>query len=102
MRPSNGGFAFHEALFSTFNRSNQVGNDRVRCHPTPQRKFKCKGYIHLNGEVGGAGFLRVNGNFGHGDRRLNITAGTASSRGRRLARRPRAFPAHLPGALGRG
>ncbi len=78
---SDGGFAFHQALFSTFNRSNQVGNDRVRCRPTAQRKLKCKGYIHLNGEVGGAGFLRINGNFGHGDKRLNITAGTGQFAG---------------------
>jgi hypothetical protein len=70
------GFRFREQLFQVDNPDNQVGNDRVHCRETDQHKFKCKAVIHLNGEVGGFGFLRVNGNIGRGDSRLNVLGGT--------------------------
>ena len=50
---------------------------RSRSH----RKFKCKVLVHLNGEVGGFGDLRINGNFGRGDNRLNVTGGTGDFAG---------------------
>jgi hypothetical protein len=70
------GFNFREQLFQIDNPSNQVGNDRVHCVRGNDHKARCRAIVHLNGEVGGAGFLRVEGNFGPGDDRLNITAGT--------------------------
>ena len=69
------GFRFREQLFQIDNPDNQVGNDRVHCRERGD-KLKCRALIHLNGEVGGLGFLRVNGNLGHGDNRLNILGGT--------------------------
>jgi hypothetical protein len=69
------GFKFREKLFATFNPSDQVGNDRVTCRKAKD-KFKCRAIVHLNGEVGGFGFLKVNGNIGHGDGRLNVVGGT--------------------------
>lgn len=67
---------FTEALFATSNPDNQVGHDQVRCHESPSHKFKCRATVHLNGEVGGFGSLRVNGNLGPGDDRLNVLGGT--------------------------
>jgi hypothetical protein len=70
------GFKFREQLFQIDNPSNQVGNDRVHCVRGNGNKLRCRAIVHMNGEVGGAGFLRVEGNVGRGDDRLNITAGT--------------------------
>ena len=78
---TNDGFRFREQLFQLDNPSNQVGRDQVRCAERPHRKFKCKAIIHLNGEIGGLGFLRVNGNIGPGDDRLNVTGGTGDFAG---------------------
>jgi hypothetical protein len=69
------GFAFREQLFASFNPNDQVGNDRVRCRQEAS-KFRCRAIVHLNGEEGGFGFIKVNGNIGHGDHRLNIVGGT--------------------------
>ena len=70
------GFRFREQLFQSDNPDNQVGNDRVHCRDVGNGKLRCKAVIHLNGEVGGFGFLRVNGNIGRGDGRLNVLSGT--------------------------
>jgi hypothetical protein len=69
-------FSFREQLFATFNPDDQVGNDRVRCRQGGDHKFKCRAIVHLNGEVGGVGFLSVKGNIGRGDNRLNVVGGT--------------------------
>jgi hypothetical protein len=69
-------FTFREQLFQADNPANQVGNDRVRCRQTPSHKLRCKAVVNLNGEVGGLGSLRVNGNLGRDDNRLNVLSGT--------------------------
>ncbi|MDX6584027.1 MAG: hypothetical protein QOI10_3211 [Solirubrobacterales bacterium] len=69
-------FSFREQLFQIDNPANQVGNDHVSCHESPSHKFKCRAIVHLNGEIGGFGFLRVNGNIGRDDSRLNVLGGT--------------------------
>ncbi len=69
-------FTFREQLFQIDNPDNQIGNDRVRCHESPSHKFKCKAVVNFNGEVGGFGSLRVNGNIGRADDRLNVLGGT--------------------------
>ena len=69
------GFKFRERLFQVDNPANQVGNDRAQCHERGD-KLRCRAVIHLNGEVGGFGFLRVNGNVGRHDGRLNVLSGT--------------------------
>jgi hypothetical protein len=76
------GFKFREQLFQIDNPANQVGNDRVHCRVHERNhKLRCKALIHLNGEVGGLGFLRVNGNIGRGDQRLNVLSGTGDFAG---------------------
>ena len=75
------GFRFREQLFQIDNPSNRIGRDKGGCSARAHRKFKCKVLFHLNGEVGGFGDLRVNGNFGPGDNRLNVTGGTGDFAG---------------------
>jgi hypothetical protein len=70
------GFHFREQLFAGFNPNDQVGNAHVACRHRASGKFKCRAIVHLNGEEGGFGFIRINGNIGHGDQRLNVTGGT--------------------------
>jgi hypothetical protein len=74
-------FSFREQLFQRDNPDNQVGNDRVRCHESPSHKFKCRAVVNFNGEVGGFGSLRVNGNLGRDDSRLNVLGGTGDFAG---------------------
>ena len=75
------GFRFREHLFQIDNPSNRIGRDHGGCAVRPNRKFKCKVLVHLNGEAGGFGDLRINGNFGRGDNRLNVTGGTGDFAG---------------------
>ena len=75
------GFRFREQLFQIDNPDNQVGNDRVRCRGTSGGKFRCRATVNFNGEVGGFGSLRVNGNIGPGDDRLNVLGGTGDFSG---------------------
>ena len=75
------GFVFREHLFQIDNPSNRIGRDKGGCSARAHHKFKCKVLFHLNGEVGGFGDLRVNGNFGRGDNRLNVTGGTGDFAG---------------------
>ena len=56
------GFRFKEHLFQIDNRSNRVGRDKGGCAERAHRKIKCKVLVHLNGEIGGFGDLRVSGN----------------------------------------
>ena len=74
-------FKFREQLFQIDNPDNQVGNDRVRCRGTSGGKFRCRATVNFNGEVGGFGSLRVNGNIGPGDDRLNVLGGTGDFSG---------------------
>jgi hypothetical protein len=75
------GFRFREHLFQIDNPSNRVGRDQGGCTERAHRKLKCKALFHLNGEVGGLGDLRINGNIGPGDDRLNVTGGTGDFAG---------------------
>ena len=76
------GFRFRDHLFQIDNPSNRIGRDHGGCVVRENnRKLKCKVLVHLNGEVGGFGDLRINGNFGRGDNRLNVTGGTGDFAG---------------------
>jgi hypothetical protein len=68
-------FRLRAPLVATFNRFNQVGRLQIHCH-TSNDKLRCAGIVHLNGDVGGEGFLYVRGNLGRNDNRLNVTGGT--------------------------
>jgi hypothetical protein len=69
-------FRLRAPLVATFNHDNQVGRLQVHCNTTPRHKIKCAGIVHLNGDVGGEGFLYVRGNLSNNDSRLTVTGGT--------------------------
>ena len=68
-------FRLRAPLVATFNHDNQVGRLQIHCSRRPE-KIKCAGLVHLNGDVGGEGFIYVRGNLGRNDSRLNVTGGT--------------------------
>ena len=68
-------FRLRAPLVATFNHENQVGRLQIHCRQSGD-KARCAGIVHLNGDVGGEGFLYVRGNLGHGDNSLNVTGGT--------------------------
>ena len=43
--------------------------------------LKCRGKIHLNGEIGGAGTIRYRGNVRPHHERLNVTGGSGDFNG---------------------
>jgi hypothetical protein len=69
------GFRFEDQLFAPFNRNDQIGRDQGGCR-VKRVKLRCNVKVHLNGEVGGEGFLYLRGNLGGRDSRLNVTGGT--------------------------
>lgn len=75
-------FRLRAPLVATFNHDNQVGRIQVHCKQSrPHSKARCAGIVHLNGDVGGEGFLYLRGNLGRGDNSLNVTGGTGDFAG---------------------
>ena len=73
------GFAFRSALFNPANPINRVGWSKVKCRD--RSKGICKAFLHFDGSIGGFGDLAVKGNFGGGDRTLNVVDGNGSFTG---------------------
>ena len=73
-------FRFKSKLLQAHNRDNRVGRDKGKCRETPHRD-KCRAVVHLNGEIGGFGDIRVRGDIGRGDNRLNVVGGTGDFNG---------------------
>jgi hypothetical protein len=73
-------FSFKGKLFATFNRHDRVGRDRGEC-TQGARKVRCAARAHLNGEVGGFGDIKVKGNLGRHDDRLNVVGGSGDFNG---------------------
>jgi hypothetical protein len=69
-------FGFKDKLLQPGNRSNRVGRDKGKCRETSHRKLRCHAVVHLNGEIGGFGDIRVSGNIGRHDNRVNVVGGT--------------------------
>jgi hypothetical protein len=69
-------FGFKDKLLQPGNRSNRVGRDKGKCREASHRKLRCHAVVHLNGEIGGFGDIRVAGNIGRGDNRVNVVGGT--------------------------
>jgi hypothetical protein len=70
------GFRFEDKLFNPRNRSDKVGRDWGECKFRPGvRKLKCHALIHLNGDIGGFGNIRVRGHIGRHDDRVEVVAG---------------------------
>jgi hypothetical protein len=69
-------FRFRDRLFDPHNRHDRVGRDRARCRVLTRHHIHCRAVVFLNGEIGGRGKLKVRGDAGGGDHRLNVIGGT--------------------------
>jgi hypothetical protein len=68
---------FKDKLLDPNNRHNKVGRDRGKCRFSPRKeKVKCHAVIHLNGEIGGVGNIRVRGDVERDDHHLVVLGGT--------------------------
>ncbi len=74
-------FRFKDKLLQPHNRDNRVGSGEGICRQASQRAVRCHAVVHLNGEIGGFGDIRVRGNIGRGDNRLNVVGGTGDFNG---------------------
>ena len=76
------GFAFKDKLLDPRNRQDRVGRVRGKCRIRQEaRKIRCHAVVHLNGKIGGFGDIRLSGDLGPGDRRVNVVGGTADFNG---------------------
>jgi len=81
-RVGHNGFRFKEKLLDPHNRHNKVGRDRVKCRFNPRNhKTKCHALVHLNGEIGGLGDMRVRGDLDRGPDHLVVLGGTRQFNG---------------------
>jgi hypothetical protein len=72
-------FRFQQKLLDPRDRDNKVGRDWVDLKFKPKiKKLRVRALVHLNGEIGGFGNIRVSGDIRppHGNRRLNVVGGT--------------------------
>jgi hypothetical protein len=61
----------------SIHRRDRVGRDRGKCRFKPHnRKVKCHATVHLNGEIGGFGNMRVRGDLDRGPDHLVVLGGT--------------------------
>jgi hypothetical protein len=68
-------FRFEDVLLNPNDRSDRVGRDHGKCRFSRQES-KCRAVIHLNGKIGGSGDIRVKGDTGRNDKRLNVVGGS--------------------------
>ena len=73
-------FKFRAHLLNPRNRHDRVGRDWSRCAFNP-RRAKCRGVVHLNGDIGGLGNIRISGNLTPDDHRVNVVGGTGDFKG---------------------
>jgi hypothetical protein len=77
------GFAGRTVLLNPANLDNRVGHSKIRCvFVERNRKARCRLLLHLDGTIGGFGNLLVKGNFGRGDRTMNVVDGDGDFSGR--------------------
>jgi hypothetical protein len=75
-------FVRQDKLKDPHNRRVRVGRDRWRCRAKDKgARLKCRALIHLNGRIGGKGYIRVKGDVQHGDKYLNVVGGTRQFNG---------------------
>jgi hypothetical protein len=75
-------FVRQDKLLDPHNRQNRVGRDRWKCHvKSHPSRLKCRALIHLNGGIGGKGYIRVKGVIQHKDKYLNVVGGSRQFNG---------------------
>ena len=74
-------FTIRGGLYDPRNHADRVGSDHARCKIRPHETLRCRGVIHLNGEIGGSGDIKYRGNVSPHDSRLNVTGGSGDFNG---------------------
>jgi hypothetical protein len=69
-------FRFKDRLLDPHNRHDRVGRDHGKCRNKAHRRIKCHAVIHLNGEIGGFGDIRVRGDLQPDDSHLVVVGGS--------------------------
>ena len=69
-------FRFRDRLYDPDNRHDRVGRDRARCRETSHRSIRCHAVVFLNGEIGGDGKIKLAGDVGRRDNKVNVVGGT--------------------------
>jgi hypothetical protein len=75
-------FVRQDKLKDPHNRLVRVGRDRWQCrakeHPY---RLKCRLLVHLNGRIGGKGYIRAKGTFFHKDKYIRVIGGSRQFNG---------------------
>jgi hypothetical protein len=74
-------FKFQDQLLDPNNRRNKVGRDRFTCREKGRERIKCHVLVHLNGRIGGKGYIRVRGDIEPGDNHLVVLGGARQFNG---------------------
>ena len=80
--PNGDAFRYRGKLFDPRNRDNRVGRDHGVCNVRRHvDSLRCRGAVHLNGEIGGFGDIKYRGNLRRDDNRLNFVGGSGDFNG---------------------
>jgi hypothetical protein len=74
-------FTIRGGLYEPLNHNDRVGSDHGRCKIRPNNALRCRGVMHLNGEIGGSGGIKYRGNIRKHDFRVNVTGGSGDFNG---------------------
>ena len=79
--PKRHAFTIRGRLYDPSNHNDRVGSDHGVCKIRPHEVLKCRGIMHLNGEIGGSGDIKYRGDVRPHDSRLNVTGGSGDFNG---------------------
>jgi opacity protein-like surface antigen len=74
-------FTIKQHLYNIRNQSQHVGDSRLDCRTKHAGKLECQGVVDLDGQVGGRGRLKINGDIERGDNKINVVGGTRNFNG---------------------
>ncbi len=75
-------FVRQDTLRDPHDRQSRVGRDHFRCRAKHQGgTLKCRALVHLNGKIGGKGYIRVRGEVHHGDKYMKVVGGSRQFNG---------------------
>ena len=74
-------FTVRGGLYEPLDHNDRVGSDRGRCRVRSEFVLRCRGVIHLNGEIGGSGDIKYRGNLKKHEFRVNVTGGSGDFNG---------------------
>jgi hypothetical protein len=74
-------FTVRGGLYEPLDHNDRVGSDHGRCRVLSEFVLRCRGVIHLNGEIGGSGDIKYRGNLRKHEFRVNVTGGSGDFNG---------------------